>query len=71
MNRKQIIAIISPIILIAVMYPVFQLLSAAFNGSAIGWYLGLVTYWIIWGAVFPIRIVVKKSSSGKTCKIIH
>jgi membrane protease YdiL (CAAX protease family) len=60
MNRKQIIAIASPIILIAVMYPVFRLLSSAFNGSAIGWYLGLVTYWIIWGAVFPLWIIGMK-----------
>lgn len=57
MNRKQIIAIISPLILIALMYPVFQMLSSAFNGSVIGWYLGLVTYWIIWGAVFPLWII--------------
>ncbi len=60
MNRKQVIAIIFPLILIALMYPVFQLLSSAFNGSVIGWYLGLVTYWIIWGAVFPLWIIGMK-----------
>jgi membrane protease YdiL (CAAX protease family) len=60
MNRKQIIAVILPLILIVIMYPVFQLLSAAFNGSALGWYLGLATYWIIWGVVFPLWIVGMK-----------
>ncbi len=57
MNRKQIIAIISPLILIAVMYPVFQLLSEVFNGTVTGWYLGLVTYWILWGAIFPLWLI--------------
>ncbi len=57
MNRKQIIAIISPLILIAVMYPVFQLLLEVFNGTVTGWYLGLVTYWILWGAIFPLWLI--------------
>ncbi len=61
MSRKQIIAIISPLILIAVMYPVFQLLSEVFNGTVTGWYLGLVTYWILWGAIFPLWLIGMKN----------
>ncbi|MFB0533541.1 MAG: CPBP family intramembrane glutamic endopeptidase [Anaerolineae bacterium] len=61
MNSKQKIAIISPPILIGVMYPVFQLLSGAFGGSVIGWYLGLVLYWLIWCTAFPLWIVGKES----------
>ncbi len=60
MNRKQIIAIISAPVILAVMYPIFQLLSAAFNGSVTGWFLGLVLYWIIWGIAFPLWITGKK-----------
>lgn len=33
------------------MYPVFQLLSASV-GERLGWYLGLVVYWIFWGGLF-------------------
>ena len=47
MNRKQIFAILSPIIVILVMYPIFQLLSMAFhNNWRIGWFLGLMIYWL-------------------------
>jgi len=60
MNGKQKIALISPLILIGVMYPVFQLLSGAL-GETIGWYLGLVTYWLIWGAIFPWFMIGKES----------
>ena len=60
MNSKQKIAVISPLILIGVMYPVFQLLSGAW-GETIGWYLGLVTYWLIWGAIFPWFMIGKES----------
>ena len=46
MSTRQKIAIIFPLILIASMYPVFQLLSATL-GETIGWYLGLVIYWLV------------------------
>jgi len=61
MNSKQKIAIISPLLLIGVMYPVFQLLSGGFGGSVIGWYLGLVLYWLIWCTAFPLWIIGKES----------
>jgi membrane protease YdiL (CAAX protease family) len=58
MRTRQRIAIAAPVVLMAVMYPVFRLLAGAFRGNwRIGWYLGLVAYWLIWGAVFPLLIV--------------
>ena len=60
MNNRQKFAIIAPLLLIVVMYPIFQLLSGAF-GETIGWYLGLVIYWLIWGTVFPLAIIGKES----------
>jgi membrane protease YdiL (CAAX protease family) len=56
MNAKQIIALCMPIILLAVMYPVFQLIARKFGKSA-GWYSGLVIYWIVWGAGFPLLLL--------------
>jgi membrane protease YdiL (CAAX protease family) len=58
MNNKQKIAIISPLILIAIMYPAFQLLARAL-GERLGWYLGLVIYWVIWCAAFPLLMIGK------------
>lgn len=60
MSSKQKIAIIAPLILTAVMYPVFQLLSRAL-GETIGWYLGLAMYWLVWGGVFPWLMIGKTS----------
>jgi membrane protease YdiL (CAAX protease family) len=59
-NREKL-AILSPIVLIATMYPVFQLLSRAFAEPVIGWYVGLVLYWLTWCTVFPLLLVGKKS----------
>ncbi|MFC2054702.1 CPBP family intramembrane glutamic endopeptidase [Chloroflexota bacterium] len=62
MNNKKKFVIIAPLILIAVMYPVFQILAGAFEGNwRIGWYLGLVIYWLIWGAAFPLLMIGKES----------
>lgn len=62
MSNKQRFAIVALLILIAVMYPVFQLLSEAFEENwRVGWYLGLVIYWLIWGAAFPVWIIGKES----------
>jgi membrane protease YdiL (CAAX protease family) len=62
MSSKQRLAIVAPLILMGVMYPVFQLLSGAFGENwRIGWYLGLVIYWLIWGAAFPLWIIGKES----------
>jgi membrane protease YdiL (CAAX protease family) len=57
-NTKQKVAILIPPILIAVMYPVFLLLVGSLN-DRIAWYLGLASYWVIWGVVFPLVIIGK------------
>jgi len=60
MNKKQILTIISPIIVIFVMYPIFQSLSITFNNNwRIGWFLGLMIYWFLWGIVYPLLIIGK------------
>ena len=41
------------------MYPVFQLFAGEF-GETIGWYFGLISYWIIWGGIFPLMIIGKQ-----------
>ena len=61
MTSKQRIVIITPIVLLAFMYPVFQLLTGAFEETIIGWYLGLIIYWLIWGIAFPFWIIGKES----------
>ena len=53
MNRKQKLAIIAPLVLIGVMYPIFMWTPVVF-GETVGWYIGLVIYWILWGAIFPV-----------------
>jgi len=52
MTTTQTVALACPPIVLAVMYPVFQRLSKAF-GKRTAWYLGLVLYWLIWGALLP------------------
>ena len=61
MKNKQIIAIIIPPILIAIMYPIFNLLAGALENDRIAWYIGLITYWLVWSIVFPIVIVGSKN----------
>jgi membrane protease YdiL (CAAX protease family) len=56
-NKRQVTAIVTPPVVTASMYPVFQVLGGAFAVDKIGWYLGLVIYWILWGAVFPLVII--------------
>ncbi len=63
MNSKQIIAVLMPILLIAVMYPVFQLLARRF-GNTVGWYSGLAIYWFIWGFLYPVQILGKEKVLG-------
>ena len=46
MNKKQGIAIIAPLFVVAMMYPIFQILADVLPGR-IAWYLGLVIYWIM------------------------
>ena len=61
MNKKQIVAFIIPPVLIAFMYPIFNSLAVALTNDRISWYLGLITYWLIWGMVFPLIIIGKNS----------
>ncbi|MDH5377918.1 MAG: CPBP family intramembrane metalloprotease [Gammaproteobacteria bacterium] len=60
MNLKQKIAIATPPVLIAVMYPIFHSLAGVMN-DRLAWYLGLAIYWIIWGAAFPLFIIGKEA----------
>jgi hypothetical protein len=58
MSHKQTIAIVAPLVLLAVMIPIFQGLARGFGKDwRSAWYLGLVIYWLIWGAAFPLWIV--------------
>lgn len=59
-NNKKKIAIVAPLVLIAMMYPIFQFLAGKY-GERIGWYLGLVLYWLIWGGVFSWSMIGKES----------
>jgi membrane protease YdiL (CAAX protease family) len=56
-DKKRVIAILTPPILIAFMYPIFQFLAGALENDRIAWYLGLATYWAIWGAAFPLLMI--------------
>jgi membrane protease YdiL (CAAX protease family) len=61
MHAKKIIVIIAPPILIAVMYPIFQLFAGIFSENwRTGWFLGLVIYWLLWGAAFPMWAIGKE-----------
>jgi len=58
MNPKQKLAIVTPLVLVAVMYPIFHALAGVMN-DRVAWFLGLTIYWIIWGAIFPLLIIGK------------
>jgi len=59
-NARQKIAILAPLVLVGVMVPVFRLLSGAFDRAIVGWYLGLVSYWLTWCTILPLWLVGKK-----------
>jgi membrane protease YdiL (CAAX protease family) len=56
LSSQQKIALAFPPVLLAVMYPVFQWLSRAL-GKTLGWYFGLVVYWLVWGALLPWLLI--------------
>jgi len=49
-NKKQLVTIIAPLVVLVVMVPVFRYLGSIYG--KIGWYLGLLTNWIIWERFF-------------------
>jgi membrane protease YdiL (CAAX protease family) len=58
MSQRQTIAVVAPLVLLGMMVPIFQALARVFEKNwRIGWYLGLVIYWVIWGAAFSLWIV--------------
>jgi membrane protease YdiL (CAAX protease family) len=60
MNKNQVLAMVAPLLVIATTYPVFQWLADVFHDQwRVGWYLGLASYWLVWGAVFPLQLLGK------------
>ncbi len=66
MNGRQTIALIAPAIVLGVMYPVFQLLGHLL-GNDLGWYAGLMIYWVLWGALYPSLLL----SPRAVCKLVR
>ena len=65
MTNKQILAILAPVVLVAVMIPVFRWYARLFtNNWRIGWFLGLITYWIVWCGIFPWLLIGKSNILG-------
>lgn len=62
MNRKQIFTLFTPILILLTIYPVFHLFSVIFHHNwRIGWLLGLMIYWLIWGMVYPLLVIGRKN----------
>jgi membrane protease YdiL (CAAX protease family) len=57
MNAKQRVALLTPPVLIGVMYAVFRVFVSATGSSFVGWYLGLATYWFTWCTILPLTLV--------------
>jgi membrane protease YdiL (CAAX protease family) len=52
-TQRQVVAVLTPPVLIATTYCIFRWLAGQFPGRwRIAWYLGLVAYWVLWGAGF-------------------
>ncbi len=60
MTHKQKVAIFAPLILVVSMYPIFHLFATAF-GERLGWYFGLILYWLVWGAAFSVWMIGKEN----------
>ena len=54
---KQKVVFIIPPLLMASMYFIFNHLAAIIEDQRIAWYIGITSYWIIWGLIFPLFIV--------------
>jgi len=59
-SRKQNIAIFASVILIGSTYLLFQQVSRIF-GDTLGWYIGLVLYWLIWCGAFTLWLIGKQN----------
>lgn len=60
MDSKKLVALLMPLVLLAVMYPIFQLTARKY-GNTVGWHSGLLIYWIIWGVVYPLAVLGKET----------
>ncbi len=58
MTDKQRIAIFAPPVLVVTMIAIFRFTAGVF-GNLLGWYLGLIIYWIIWGLFFSLWLIGK------------
>lgn len=60
LTGRQRAAVVAPLLLMGMMYPIFLALDAAFGDyldGYLGWYLGLATYWIFWGGFIAVRMI--------------
>jgi len=61
MTGRQKIAFIAPLVLIVVMYPIFQFWHGLFEANwRMAWYYGLASYWLLWGGLFSWVIIGKE-----------
>lgn len=62
MTHKQVTAILTPPVLVAVMIPVFRFLVNHIQTNwRIGWALGLASYWIIWCGICSWLLIGKEN----------
>jgi hypothetical protein len=62
MNKKQIFALFIPLLVLAIMYPIFQILGNIFSENMrLGWFIGLTIYWLIFGLITPLCLIGKKN----------
>ena len=60
MSTKQIILLIAPPLLVVSSYFLFQFLSNRL-GEKLGWYLGLVIYWLTWCGAMTLGLIGRES----------
>ncbi len=60
MNKKHIFALLLPLLVILVMYPIFQLLNTFFSNWRVAWFIGLSIYWLIFGLICSLFLIGRK-----------
>ena len=60
MSLRQIVTLLMPIVLVAIMVPVFRALARKLGPTG-GWYAGLAVYWLLWGLLFPVLLLGKQA----------